>query len=53
MTKSLEALKKYFNFNEFRPAQEEIIHAVLSGENVLAVLPTGAGKSLCYQLPSL
>ncbi len=53
MTKSLEALNKYFNFTEFRPSQEEIIRAVLSGENVLAVLPTGAGKSLCYQLPSL
>ena len=53
MNKSLEALKKYFNFDEFRPAQEEIILAILSGENVLAVLPTGAGKSICYQLPSL
>lgn len=53
MNKSREALKKYFNFNEFRPAQEEIIRAVLSGKNVLAVLPTGAGKSLCYQLPSI
>lgn len=48
-----EALKKYFNFDQFRPNQEEIISAVLKGQNVLAVLPTGGGKSLCYQIPAL
>jgi ATP-dependent DNA helicase RecQ len=48
-----EALKKYFTFDKFRPPQEEIIEAILKGENVLAVLPTGAGKSICYQVPAL
>src|SRR3989304_10448097 len=49
----LKALKKYIGYDEFRPAQEEIINSILEGENVLAVLPTGAGKSVCYQIPSL
>lgn len=48
-----EALKKYFSYDKFRPAQEEIISSILKEENVLAVLPTGAGKSICYQIPSL
>jgi ATP-dependent DNA helicase RecQ len=48
-----EALKKYFGYETFRPGQQEIIEAILNGENVLAVLPTGAGKSLCYQIPAL
>jgi ATP-dependent DNA helicase RecQ len=45
--------KSVFGFAEFRPAQEAIIAAVLGGENVLAIMPTGSGKSLCYQLPAL
>lgn len=53
MMNPLEALKKYFGYTSFRPGQEEIIKAILSGENVLAVLPTGAGKSICYQIPAL
>ena len=48
----LEALQKYFGYKNFRAAQEQIISSVLNGENVLAVLPTGAGKSLCYQVPA-
>ena len=48
-----KALKKYFDFDDFRPGQEEIIEAILNKKNVLAVMPTGAGKSLCYQLPSM
>ncbi len=48
-----EALKKYFTFDKFRPAQEEIITSILKGNNVLAVLPTGAGKSICYQIPAI
>jgi ATP-dependent DNA helicase RecQ len=46
-------LKEIFGFDAFRPGQEEIVDAVLGGENVLAVMPTGAGKSLCFQVPSL
>ncbi|MDP1967134.1 MAG: RecQ family ATP-dependent DNA helicase, partial [Reyranella sp.] len=46
-------LHSVFGFNDFRPGQEEIVRAVLAGENVLTVMPTGSGKSLCYQLPAL
>ncbi|NOX65165.1 MAG: RecQ family ATP-dependent DNA helicase, partial [Chlorobi bacterium] len=46
-------LKEIFGFTEFRPGQEEIIQSILNGNNVLAVLPTGGGKSLCYQMPAL
>ena len=46
-------LKKVFGFDDFRPGQEEIVEAMLSGGPVLAVMPTGSGKSLCYQLPAL
>ncbi len=50
---SFEALHKYFGFTSFRPLQEEIVDDLLSGKDVLALLPTGGGKSLCYQLPAL
>ena len=46
-------LKKVFGFSEFRPGQEEVIQLILKKQHVLAVLSTGAGKSLCYQLPAL
>lgn len=48
-----EALNKYFGFKKFLPGQEEIIRAVLEKEHVLGILPTGGGKSLCFQLPGL
>jgi ATP-dependent DNA helicase RecQ len=46
-------LKTYFGFTQFRRGQEEVIDALLRGRDVLAVMPTGAGKSLCYQIPAL
>jgi ATP-dependent DNA helicase RecQ len=46
-------LKQVFGFSDFRPGQAEIVQALFDGEDVLAVMPTGSGKSLCYQLPSL
>ncbi len=48
-----QALQKYFGYKSFRQNQEEIIDAILEGDNVIAVLPTGAGKSICYQIPAL
>ena len=52
MTKH-EALYKYFGHTEFRPSQDTIIDALLSGRDVLGVMPTGAGKSVCFQIPAL
>jgi ATP-dependent DNA helicase RecQ len=46
-------LHSVFGFGAFRPGQEEVVRAVFEGENVLAVMPTGSGKSLCYQLPAI
>ncbi len=53
MDSPLEILKKYWNHSEFRSPQKEIITAVLHRENVLALLPTGAGKSVCFQIPAM
>ena len=46
-------LKKVFGYDSFRPGQEEIVKRLLGGQDVLAVMPTGAGKSICYQVPAL
>lgn len=46
-------LKQYFGFDKFRPRQEEIINSVIAGDNTLGILPTGSGKSICFQVPGL
>ena len=46
-------LKQYFGFSDFRPGQKEIVQALLANKNLLSVMPTGAGKSICYQLPAM
>lgn len=49
----LETLKKYFGYDQFRPQQQSIIETVLSGKDCLVIMPTGGGKSICFQLPAL
>lgn len=53
MEKAAALLHSVFGFSEFRPGQAEIVEAVLAGRNTLAIMPTGGGKSLCFQLPAL
>ncbi|MES2648608.1 MAG: ATP-dependent DNA helicase RecQ [Bacteroidota bacterium] len=53
MPTNQQLLQEHFGYNQFRPLQEEIINAVLAGKDVLALLPTGGGKSVCYQIPAL
>ena len=53
MHEAKDALERVFGFTSFRPGQAEILESVFAGENILAVMPTGAGKSLLYQLPSI
>lgn len=53
MAESLTILNSIFNFNQFRGDQEVIVNSVIAGENALILMPTGGGKSLCYQIPAL
>ena len=50
--RALEALNRYFGYDSFRPGQSGIVSAILAGRDVLGVMPTGAGKSICYQIPA-
>ena len=53
MTNPFDILQEYWGYNSFRPMQEEIIQSVLEGKDTLALLPTGGGKSICFQVPAL
>ncbi len=53
MNSPVDILKQYWGFDNFRPLQEEIINAVMEGKDTLALLPTGGGKSVCFQVPAL
>jgi ATP-dependent DNA helicase RecQ len=53
MQKELNTLKQYFGFTDFRENQKDVIHSISKGKDVLALMPTGGGKSLCYQVPAL
>lgn len=50
---ALQSLKKYFGYDSFRAGQESMVEAILDGKDALAIMPTGAGKSICYQVPGL
>ena len=53
MPLAIEILQKYWNHNAFREPQQEIIDSVLAGNDTLALMPTGGGKSVCFQIPAL
>lgn len=53
MQEAKDVLKKYYGYDEFREGQETIIEKILEGKDVLGIMPTGAGKSICYQIPAI
>ncbi|WP_395939543.1 DNA helicase RecQ [Clostridium sp. DJ247] len=53
MNKALRALQKYYGYKEFRKAQKSVVESILNGNDTLAIMPTGGGKSICYQIPAL
>ena len=50
---AIETLKQYFGYNNFRDGQQALIDDILTGKDVLGIMPTGAGKSVCFQVPAL
>ena len=53
MNNAQTLLKKYFGYENFRPGQDELINHILNEEDCLGIMPTGAGKSICYQIPAM
>ena len=53
INRAVEVLQNTFGFNQYRPPQEEVVNTLLEGQDALVIMPTGGGKSLCYQLPAI
>ena len=53
LTDAIASLQKHFGFEDFREGQREVIGSILEGKDAVVVMPTGSGKSLCYQLPAM